>query len=62
MTEPQYDQTDADNFYLVEENRALRAKVNRLERRVDALESAMNPQDVADVDATLRAEEDKANG
>ena len=34
---------------LLAENAALRA-------RVEALESAMNPQDVADVDAALREE------
>jgi hypothetical protein len=31
MSEPQYDQTDADNFYLTQENRELRGKLAELE-------------------------------
>lgn len=42
-----------------EEIDLLRAENKRLSTRVDALEDAMNPQDVADVDAMLSASEEE---
>jgi len=39
---------------LLDECENLRKDKERLEKRVDALESEMNPQDVCDVDARLR--------
>src|SRR5580765_6289207 len=37
MTEPVYDQQDADNYYLATENRNLRKRIEELEQQIAAL-------------------------